>query len=156
LRPLFSTPAIAAPVFAAMLLVIGFQNLVTFPALRTATMEPRLLPSVPLHAGTRSGDRPVVEADRKLGVILRVEVPDQSAYSSYTVDLYDPAGKLAWTRNFSSAAIGAQDDSFSLMLPGSSLRQGSYQLAISGIKPGDSLDQRSLIGRQFVDIHLKD
>ena len=156
LRPLFSTPAIVAPVFATLLVVIGFQNLVTFPALRTAATEPRLLPSVALHTGTRAGDHPVIEADRKVGVILRVEVPDQTAYSSYTVDLYDPAGKLAWTQNFSSAAIGAQDDSISLMLPGAGLRQGSYQLAISGIKPGDSQGQRSAIGRQFLDIHFKD
>src|SRR5271165_358544 len=102
-RPMFASPLIGGPVFAGLLVVVGYQNLVTYPALRTAATEPRLLSSVALHAGTRGGAHTVVEADRKQGVVLLVDVPEQAAYASYAVDLYDPQGKLAWTRQIAAA-----------------------------------------------------
>jgi len=77
-RPLFASPVFAGPVFATLLIIIGYQNLVTYPALRTASTEPRLLPSVSLHAGTRGGAHTVVEADHKQGAALLVDVPEQS------------------------------------------------------------------------------
>ena len=150
-QTIFATPAFAAPVFAALLLFIGYQNLVTYPALRTAANEPRLLPSVSLHAATRAGTHQVIEADRKLGASALVEIPEQSAYTSYAVDLYDPQGKLAWTRNLSAAAIGAEGDALSLSLPGAGLQQGSYTLAISGTTPAE---QRTEIERYIFDIHF--
>jgi hypothetical protein len=153
-RPLFATPSFAAPVFATLLLVIGYQNLVTYPALRTEATEPRLLSSVALHAATRGGTPTAVEADRTQGVELRVELPDHPAYASYVVDLYDPQGKLAWTRNFSATASVAQDDTLSLMIPGAGLKQGSYVLAISGATSGDPREQRTEIERQVFNIHF--
>jgi hypothetical protein len=154
LRPLFATPAFAAPVFATLLVVIGYQNLVTYPALRTEATAPRLLTSVSLHAGTRGGAPAEVAADRKGGVVLRVEVPEHATYSTYAVDLFDPQGKLAWTQNFSAAADGAQDDTLSLMIPGAGLKQGSYVLAISGVTPGGSQGQQTEIERQVLAIHF--
>jgi putative zinc finger protein len=155
-RPLFATPMFAAPVFATLLVVIGYQNLVTYPALRTEVVQPRLLPSVSLHAETRGGASTVVKADRKQGVVLRIEVPEHAAYSSYAVDLFDPEGKLAWTQNFSAAADGTQDDTLSLMIPGAGLKQGSYVLAISGVASGGSQGQRTEIERQAFAIHFNE
>jgi hypothetical protein len=155
-RPLFASPVFAGPVFAALLVVIGYQNFVTYPALRTEATEPRLLPSAALHAGTRGGAHTVVEADRKAGVVLQVDVPEQPAYASYAVDLYDPQGKLAWTQNFAGTANAAEDGSLSVMIPGIGLQQGSYALAISGITGTDSQGQRTEIERQVFDIHLND
>jgi len=153
-RPFFAMPAFAAPLFAALLLVIGYQNLVTYPALRTEATEPRLLSSVALHAGTRGGEPAVVEADRTQGVELRVELPEHAAYSTYAVDLYDPQGKLAWTHNFSAALSGAQDDTLSLMIPGAGLKQGSYVLAISGTSSADPKGPRTEIERQAFTIQF--
>lgn len=151
---LFSTPAFAAPVFATLLLVIGYQNLVTYPALRSEATEPRLLPSVALHAGTRSGARTVVMADRKQGVLLQIDLPGQegqSLYSSYTVDLYNPQGKLAWTRSFPPNASGADTESLSLALPGEGIEAGAYALAISGVSASG---QRSEVERQSFEIQF--
>ena len=151
-KPLFASPAFAAPVFATLLLVVGYQNLVTYPALRTSATEPRLLPSVALH-GSRGGARTVVEASRKQGVVLLVDAPEQAAYSTYTVDLYNPQGKLAWTQKISATEIGAEDGTLTLMIPPAGLMQGSYSLAISGIGPAD---QRTEIARRGFDIHFND
>jgi hypothetical protein len=132
-KPLFASPAFAAPVFATLLLVVGYQNLVTLPAMRTAMNEPQLMPTFALHTGSRGSDHTVVEADRKLGVGLVIDVPEQAAYASYAVDLYDPKGKLAWTRKISAAEIGTEDGTLTVALPGRGLVAGSYSLTISGV-----------------------
>jgi hypothetical protein len=150
-RPLFASPLIAGPVFAALLITVGYQNLVTYPALRVAAAEPRLLPSVSLHAGTRGGAHTVLDADRKQGVLVQLEVAGPAGFSTYRVDLYDPEGKLAWTHNISAASSGADGDTLSLMIPGEGLRQGSYALAVSGIS---AAGQRTEIERHIFDIHL--
>jgi hypothetical protein len=154
LRPMFASPVVAGPVFAALLVVIGYQNLVTYPALRTEATEPRLLPSVALHAGTRSGGHKAIEADPKQGVVLQVDMPGPAAYTAYSIDLYDPQGKLAWTHHFAAPASGAEDGTLSVMIPGQGLQQGSYTLAISGVTAKDSLEQRTEIERQIFDIHF--
>jgi hypothetical protein len=151
LKPLFASPALAGPVFATLLLVVGYQNLVTFPALRTASSEPRLLPSAALHVGSRGGAHTVVEADRKEGVALLVDVPEHASYAAYTVDLYDPQGKLAWTRKISTTEVGAEDGTLTLVIPGAGLAQGSYSLAISG---SDSAGQSKQFARRSFDINF--
>src|SRR5580698_2035327 len=115
-KPLFASPVFAAPVFATLLLVVGYQNLVTYPALRTAATEPRLLPSVALHMSRRGGNA-VVEASRKQGVVLVVDVPEQVAYPTYAVDLYDAQGKLAWTQKISATEIAPEEGALTLMIP---------------------------------------
>jgi hypothetical protein len=153
-RPLFASPLVAGPVFASLLIVIGYQNLVTYPALRTASNEPRLLPSVALHAGTRGGAHTVVEADHKQGVVILVDVPEQAAYASYAFDLYDPQGKLAWTHDLSSArGSGTGDGMLSLVIPGAGLRQGAYTLAVSGVS---STGQHTEVERNTFDIHFNE
>jgi hypothetical protein len=153
---LFSTPAFAAPVFATLLLVVGYQNLVTYPALRSEATEPRLLSSVALHAGTRAGAPTVVIADRKQGVLLQTDLPAQEGqvvYSAYAVDLYNPQGKLAWTRKFTPGAGGADSGTLSVALPGEGIEAGAYALVISGISASG---QRSEVQRQSFDIQFHD
>lgn len=152
-RPVFASPAFAGPVFAALLIVIGYQNLVTYPALQTAANEPRLVPSVFLRAGTRGGTVPVVDADRKLGASVLVDASDLPTYASYVFDLYDPQGKLAWTQNIAAVAAVAGDGALSLSIPGASLREGKYALAISGV---DAAGQRTEIRRQDFAVHIHD
>jgi len=150
---LFSSPAFAAPVFATLLLVIGYQNLVTVPALRSEANEPRILPQVALHTGTR-GARPVVVADRKQGVLLQVDLPgatDEHIYNTFAIDLYTPQGKLAWTQNFNPSAAGADADSLSLVIPGGGLQAGDYVLVLSGVSASGQHNelQRSIFDIQF-------
>jgi anti-sigma factor RsiW len=150
---LFATPAFAGPVFATLLLVIGYQNLVTYPALRSEATEPRLLPAVALHGGTR-GSAPVVVANRKDGVLLQIDLPGdagQAVYSSFTVDLYNPQGKLAWTHNFSSAAGAEDGGTLSVAIPGASLETGAYALAVSGV---GASGQRSELQRNHFQIQI--
>jgi hypothetical protein len=148
-------PAFAMPAFAALLLVLGYQNLVTFPALRSAADQPHLLPAVPLHGATRSGERMTIAADRRHGIALPFEFyhqQDSANYSSYAFDLYDPQGKLAWTGAIAMPGNDpSSDQRISLAIPGAMLQNGAYTVVVSGI---GSHAERTEVERHVFDIHL--
>ena len=130
-------PAFAAPVFATLLIVVGYQNFVTLPALRQSANEPRLAPLAPLHSATRGGTLPTFTADRTHGVALPVDLvvdPEAAPAASYSFDLRDPQGKLVWTGSLPAAAQGTgSDQSFSLTIPGSMLQSGPYSLMVTSV-----------------------
>jgi hypothetical protein len=149
-------PAFAAVAFASML-VLGYQNLVTFPALRNGANQPRLLPWAPLHGNTRGGEHLTITADRRHGVALPVDLSGSmtsAPYASYSVDLRDPQGKLVWTD-----AVAAPDEndnasqSFSLVIPGATLGNGQYTIQVSGIAPHG---ERTPINRYVFEIRMTD
>jgi Putative zinc-finger len=150
-------PAFAVPAFASLLLVLGYQNLVTYPGLRAVAVQPRLLPWAPLHGATRGGALMTITADRKHGVALPVDLPAPSsleAYASYCFDLYNPEGKLAWT-----GVVAAPNESesggqrLSLVIPGAMLQNGAYSLVVSG---AGAHGERTVIDRYVFDLRLTD
>ena len=143
----FAVPAFAAPAFAALVAVIAFQNLSTIPSLRSAASEPRIIPWSSLHAGTRGGEATAVQADRKQGALVLIDVPQ--GYSSYVVDLYDPQGKRFWTRTVTASEAGT----LSLLIPGAGMEQGSYGLNLAGISPQGA---RTELGRRVLDVHFNE
>lgn len=145
------TPAFAAPVFAALLGVIAYQNAVLIPALHTEASEPRLSSWTSLRMGTRGSEPTVVHASRKDGAgVLIEDIPHQPAYASYAFELRDPQGKTIWTKT-RPAASGADAESLSLTIPGAGLKEGSYTLSIAGISPEGA---RTAIGQRTLDVHL--
>ena len=130
-------PAFAVPAFAALLFVVGYQNLVTLPALRQSANEPRLAPAVPLRSATRGATPHTFTADRTHGVALPVDLviePEMAPAASYSFDLRDPHGKLVWTGSLPATAQGADSDrSFSLTIPGAMLQSGPYSLMVTSV-----------------------
>jgi hypothetical protein len=133
------SPAFAIPAFATMLIVIGYQNLVTLPELRTEAAQPRLLPWIALHGATRGGAVTTINADREHGVAFPVDLsgqPDTVSYTSYSFDLFDPQGKLAWSGAIAARAAGeSAGQRILLAIPGATLRKGAYTVAVSGVGP---------------------
>jgi len=145
-------PAFAAPAFAALLLVIGYQNLATIPSLRSAATQPRLLPWVSLHAGTRGSAHIPVAADPKQGAVILIDLPQDTSYATYAFDLYDPQGKKLWSQSLPSPGDqSGGDKTISLLIPGSQLHPGAYTLAISGVNSGGD---RTEIDRHVCDVHF--
>jgi hypothetical protein len=149
-------PAFAAPAFASLLLVLGYQNLVTYPRLRAAATQPRLIPWTQLRGDMR-GAPLVIAADHKHGVALPIDLPSQpseGAYASYSIELHDPQGKLAF-----GAVVPApgQSDSDSqrlgLVIPGAILRNGVYTIAVSGVAPNG---ERTVIDQYAFELRLND
>ena len=147
-------PSFAVPAFAALLLVLGYQNLVTLPALRTAASEPRLLPWAAPHGQTR-GANLKLQATRTGGVVLPIDLSMLSgtaAYPSYALRLTDAQGKQVWS---GKAPAPVDTDSatqrLSLVIPGSGLRDGVSTLEIFGIS---AQGQQFPVDRYSVEIHL--
>jgi hypothetical protein len=149
-------PAFAGVAFATLFL-LGYQNLVTYPALRNAANQPRLLPWAPLHGNTRGGGHLTITADRRHGVALPVDLSGPLAsvtYSSYSIDLLDPQGKLVWTD--AVASPGESDgasQSLSLVIPGAMLGNGQYTIVVSGIA---THGERAPISRYVFEIRMAD
>jgi anti-sigma factor RsiW len=147
-------PAFAVPTFAALLAVIGYQNLATIPALRSASTEPRLVPWVSFHTGTRGDAHLGVVADRKQGAGVLIELSQDKAYTSYAFDLYDPQGRQYWTHTAAAFdEAGAGIGNFSLVIPAADLQQSAYTLVVSGITPQGG---RVEIDRRILDVHFEE
>ena len=149
----FVVPAFAAPAFAALLAVIAFQNLSTIPSLRSELREPRIIPWSSLHAGTRGTEAINVQADRRHGAVVLIDVPQQG-YASYVIDLYDPQGKRFWTQTVTAAdQSNPVPGTLSLLIPGEGLQQGPYSLNLTGISPQGA---RTELGRRVLNVHFPD
>jgi anti-sigma factor RsiW len=131
-------PAYVAPALALLLIVIGYQNLVTYRQLKEAANTPRVLPWASINVSTRGSITPLVTARAGEGFNLLVSIPPESRYDSYRLDLHSPAGRLEWSRTIPAAAT---DDTRSLYIPGASRPAGTYTLTIHGITAkGESSD----------------
>ena len=148
-------PVFAVPVFAALLIVVGYQNLVTIPAFRNAENQPRIVALGPLSGATRGGAPTAIPADRAHGVALPVDLPIEPGlgnFVSYSFDLNDPQGKLAWTGSIAAPAQEAGGDlQLSIVIPGGMLQSGTYSLAVSGV---GAHGERTAIGQYVFAISL--
>jgi hypothetical protein len=123
-------PAFAVPVLALLLAVIGYQNLVMVPQLKMAANTPQVLPWASINVSTRGATPTQVSARLGEGFNLLVSIPPESRYASYKFELYNPAGKLEWSRAIPAASA---DETRSIYVPGADREQGTYTLAVLGI-----------------------
>jgi len=131
-------PAFAIPVFAAMLLLIGYQNFVTIPRYQRAG-APRILPTYSLiNANSRGSGESVftISPDQPAG--LFVDVPADPAYSTYLLALQDPSGAITPLQSLSYAE--ARKPQVVTFIPARQV--GKYTLIISGLA-GSSADASS-------------
>jgi hypothetical protein len=118
-------PTFAVPVFALLLAVIGYQD-----HLMRAAREPQIAPLVAVSLETRGGEPVAVKTHEGAGFSLLVNVTPDPSYSTYTFDLYNPAGKLQWSRQIPASSL---DEHQLIYIPGAGLEQGHYTLAVSGV-----------------------
>jgi hypothetical protein len=95
-------PVVAVPAFAVLLMVLGYQSLVSVPYWKNAAMRasaPRVLPMHSLIAANSRGvssQAMLVRAGESFGLYL--DVPAEPAYTSYGLRLEDPDGKTKMLR----------------------------------------------------------
>jgi hypothetical protein len=137
-------PAFAAPVLAALLLLVGYQNFVTIPLLKQST-GPRVMQMFTLITANSRGDAVLeVNATPNQPLGLYVDMPLDSVYSAYHLQLQDPAGKATPLRSVSEEE--AQKTVVVAINPG--ITPGAYTLVISGQpKSGDP-------AKELVRIHF--
>jgi len=122
-------PAFAVPVIAMLLVVIGYQNLVTLPQLGKTLHRPQVLPAATLNLLTYGANSAPLTVREGGGFLLNVIVPPGHHYPEYRVDLLDPGGKI-------EASIPVKDsseDTWSISFPGANRQSGTYKLSVHGI-----------------------
>src|SRR5271156_1679914 len=137
LRPVF-----AVPVLALLLAVIMYQDW-TNSRLQQAANSPQLLASAVVNVNVRGTDPILVRAQAGQAFGLSLNVPPDSRFSSYKLDLYSTQGKLEWSRTIPASG----NDTLSLYIPGSD--HGPGTLVVFGITAGgESLD----LGRYPIEL----
>jgi putative zinc finger protein len=143
-------PAFAVPVLALLLAVIGYQNLVTYPHLLRAANEPQIGPWASVNVSTRgSSEREIVKTQPGEGFTLLLNLPPDQTYATYTLELYNPAGKLQWAGRIPAFS---PDDRRSIYVPGAGLEQGNYTLVTTGVT---AAGESSKIESKLIEVQIQ-
>jgi putative zinc finger protein len=137
-------PAFAIPAMAILLIVIGYQNLVIYPAMKGALAEnnaPRILAAASLVSAASRGAAPSV-VDIRAGepFLLPLDVPTQNTYQSYEVELQNPAGGVQWSLPVSPELV---NNTLTIRAPGVD-KAGHYEVIVLG---RSAQGQSSEVGR---------
>jgi Putative zinc-finger len=125
LRPMF-----AAPVLALLLAVVGYQNLVTLPGLRSDASEARVLPSASVNLDTYGVGGPATVVPAGKGLLLFLRIPQDWPALRYTGELRGPSGKLE--SSFAIQATPGQDQ-WPVEVPNVVRETGDYTVTVQGI-----------------------
>ena len=125
-------PAFAVPAMAMLLIVVGYQNLVAYPAMKRALAEnraPRILTAIPLLSAERRGSAPsIVEVPAGEPFLLPLDIQRNNAFQSYVVELQNPAGRVEWSLPVSSDLA---KDTLTIRAPGVN-QAGHYEVVVIG------------------------
>jgi hypothetical protein len=143
--------AFAIPAVAILLIVVGYQNLVTYPALKGALAEnraPRILPAAALVSSATRGTEPTtIEVRAGQQFLLPLDIPQQNAYQSYVIELQNPAGVVQWSLPVSSELV---KNTLTIAAPGVN-KDGHYEVIVLG---RNSRGENSEVGLYPFDVRF--
>lgn len=142
-------PAYALPAVALLLAIIGYQSLVQVPHLQIVANQPQALPYASINVSTRGAVKTEVNAAPGKGFNLLVSIPPDSAYTSYILQLYNPAGGLQYSLKIPASS---PDDTRSIVIPGAGLEQGTYKLVVNGVNANA---QQSNLGSYPIELKIE-
>lgn len=128
LRPVF-----VVPVLATLLVVIGYQDRAN-RILQQAANSPQVLAEAVVNLGVRGTEPVSVPAHAGQAFELSLNVPPESRFSSYKLDLYNSQGKLEWSHTIPASGSGTLSLYVPGSDPGSDHRPGT--LAVHGVTAG--------------------
>jgi Putative zinc-finger len=142
-------PAFALPVFALLLVVVGYQNLVVLPHLTEAVNRPQIVPWASINVSTRGTNGTVVKTRRGQGFSLLLNLPPEDGLASYQADLYNPAGKLEWSGSISAPAAA---EGRIVFIPGNDRQSGTYTLVV---RETGAAGENKEISRHPIDLQVQ-
>ena len=134
-------PAIAVPALALLLLVAGYQNVVTIPHLRTAlsrSQDAQTLPSLSLIAqDSRGGGAARIEVPPGKAFSLFFDIPPQSQFNSYACEIQSASGTPEL-----SLSVSAEEAkrTVQLLIPGGRLEPGDHVVVVRGSGSPENAD----------------
>jgi len=142
-------PAFVVPLLAVLLVVVGYQNLVTYPQLKQLASSPQILPWASINVSTRGASATQISTHPGEGFHLLVNIPPDSHFASYTFDLSSPSGRLEWSRTVPATS---SDEARSIYVPGPNQEQGIYTLAVRG---NTAANGNSDLGRYSIEVQIQ-
>lgn len=142
-------PALAIPVLTLLLVVIGYQNFVIYPKLTATANQPQIGPWASVNVSTRGGSETVIKTHAGEGFGLIVNLPPEDGFTSYLLELYNPAGKLEWSGPLTAVP---SDEGRQIYVPGGNRAAGAYKLAVLGLTPAG---ERKEISRHLIDLQIQ-
>jgi hypothetical protein len=128
-------PAFAVPAFAALLLVVAYQNFVSIPKLqRNAASNGQSADFVSLIGANSRGEGAksfAIHPDRP--TILEVDIPTSENAARYECQLQDASGHVVYEQKITAADARR---TVHLIVPASQWRPGTYTLTVLGEQPG--------------------
>ena len=126
-------PAVAAPAFALLLLIVAYQTIIILPRFAGASAElkdPEILTPLSLSSGhTRDGGASIAVTPKGQPLLLSLDIPTGERFSSYTCVLVAPSGAVVWRLPVSAAQA---KDTLAISVPSGSLSPGNYRLLVQG------------------------
>ena len=96
-------PVVAVPAFAALLLIIGYQNMVTIPGLKSTSSRPAaeiygptflLQPSDTRRGSEAPANEATLEVSPNEGFLLQFDFIPSAAFPAYLCELQDASGRV--------------------------------------------------------------
>jgi hypothetical protein len=140
-------PAFAIPAMAMLLVLLGYQNFVTFPRMENtiaSAREPQILPRVYLAAGQSRGAIPIIVTNANQPFLVALDIPWESRFTSYICELYSPDNQLEWSLPVSAEAAKS---GIPLLISPKRWTSGQYHIVVRGNvanEPGKQIE----IGQQ--------
>ena len=146
-------PTYAVPLMTALLLVIGYQNLISYPRLRHALSSPQVLPWASLNVGTMGSGGPEITVPQGKGFLLFVRIPPEPAVKKYVANLYSPSGELGWSLTIPVNIDKDQtQDQWPVQVPGTHWAPGTYSLVVQGTTTAGETKE---VGRTSFDLKIQ-
>jgi hypothetical protein len=131
--------AFAIPTLALLVLLVGFQNVITIPHLKSAassTMKVQDGDFVSLvGADTRAQGMRLFRIHRDRAAILEIDIPRANEFASYVCEVQDEAGQSLYRQRVPAHEAKA---SVHFIFPSGELQPGNYALIISSEGPTNS------------------
>jgi hypothetical protein len=132
-------PSFAVPVFAALLLLVAYQNFLVIPRLKGAAPQsvatlgtaPQALASFSLiTADSRGGEPLTVNVAPGRSFSLYFDIPPDGHYSSYICEIVNSGGAAEYSLNISAEQA---KNAVQLLIPSSSLEPGKHVIVVRGL-----------------------
>jgi hypothetical protein len=131
-------PAVAVPVFAALLLFIGYQNVVTIPQAKQGvsvgagqvfTSSFSLKKADTLGEETKAGDEGKVQVHANEGFALKFDFTPRQRFDSYVGQIVDESGRSVLQMRIPESSANRE---VQIAVPVGAVQPGKYTLVISG------------------------
>jgi hypothetical protein len=131
-------PIVAVPAFAALLLVVTYQNTVTIPRAKEAAMRSAgqlITSSFSLQMGNvRGGEEVKVPVRSNESFALKFDFTPKKAYDSYVCRLEDESRRAVLEEGVPGTSIN-QEAQF--VVPAGRVKPGKYSLVFTGVPSGN-------------------